>query len=55
MFCSFSIADYNNGNDIIHCKYCFPGRLTITEFVLLKLVMLEDFAVLDIFFGHIVN
>ena len=55
MFCSFSSGNCNNGNDIIHSKYCFPGRLTITEFVLLKLVMLEDFAGLDTFFGNIVN
>ena len=58
MFCSFSIADFNNGNDIITLidfKYCFPGRLTITEFVILSLVMLEDSGMLDTYVGEILN
>ena len=55
LFYSFSIADYNNGNDIIDFKYCFPGRLTITEFVLLSLVMLEDSDMLDTYVGEILN
>ena len=36
-------------------KYCFPGRLTITEFVLLSLVMLEDSGMLDTYVGEILN
>ena len=36
-------------------KYCFPGRLTITEFVLLSLVMLEDSGMLDTYVGEIFN
>ena len=55
LFYSFSIADSNNGNDIIDFKYCFPGRLTITEFVLLSLVMLEDSGMLDTYVGEILN
>ena len=55
LFYSFSIADSNNGNDIIDFKYCFPGRLTITEFVLLSLVMLEDSDMLDTYVGEILN
>ena len=35
--------------------YCFPGRLTITEFVLLSLVMLEDSGMLDTYVGEILN
>ena len=41
--------------DIIDLKYCFPGRLTITEFVLLSLVMLEDSGMLDTYVGEILN
>ena len=58
LFCSFSIPDFNNCNDIITLidfKYCFPGRLTITEFVLLSLVMLEDSGMLDTYVAEIVN
>ena len=58
LFCSFSIPDFNNCNDIITLidfKYCFPGRLTITEFVLLSLVMLEDSGMLDTYVTEIVN
>ena len=36
-------------------KYCFPGRLTITEFVLLSLVMLEDSDILDTYVGEMLN
>ena len=36
-------------------KYCFSGRLTITEFVLLSLVMLEDLGMLDTYVGEILN
>ena len=39
----------------IHFKYCFPGKLTITEFVLLSLVMLEDSGMLDTYVGEILN
>ena len=35
--------------------YCFSGRLTITEFVLLSLVMLEDSGMLDTYVGEILN
>ena len=58
LFCSFSIPDFNNCNDIITLidfKYCFPGRVTITEFVLLSLVMLEDSGMLDTYVAEIVN
>ena len=58
LFCSFSIPDFNNCNDIITLidfKYRFPGRLTITEFVLLSLVMLEDSGMLDTYVGEILN
>ena len=54
----FSSADYNNGNAIItliDLNYCFPGRLTITEFVLLSLVMLEDSDMLDTYVGELLN
>ena len=40
---------------MIDFKYCFPGRLAIIEFVLLKLVMLEDFGMLDKFVGTILK
>ena len=36
-------------------KYCFSGSLTITEFVLLSLVMLEDSGMLDTYVAEIVN
>ena len=36
-------------------KYCFSASLTITEFVLLSLVMLEDSGILDTYVGEIVN
>ena len=36
-------------------KYFFPGTLTITEFVLLSLVMLEDSGMLDTYVGEILN
>ena len=39
----------------IHFKYCFPGKLTITKFVLLSLVMLEDSGMLDTYVGEILN
>ena len=58
LFFSFSIPDFNSCNDIItllHFKYCFPGSLTITEFVLLSLVMLEDSGMLDTYVGEILN
>ena len=58
LFFSFSIPDFNNCNDIItllHFKYCFPGSLTITEFVLLSLVMLEDSGMLDTYVGEMLN
>ena len=58
LFCSFSIADNHNGNGIITLidfKYCIPGRLTITEFVLLSLVMLEDSGMLDTYVGELLN
>ena len=54
----FSSADNHNGNGIItliDLKYCFPGRLTITEFVLLSLVMLEDSCMLDTYVGELLN
>ena len=57
-FSPFSIADFNNANDIItfiDLKYCFQGKLTITEFVLLSLVMLEDSGMLDTYVGEILN
>ena len=40
---------------LIHLKYCFSGSLTITEFVLLSLVMLEDSGMLDTYVGEILN
>ena len=58
LFYCFSISHFNNGNDIITLidfKYCFPGRLTITEFVVLSLVMLEDSGMLDTYVGEILN
>ena len=58
LFSSFSIPDLNNCNDIIRLiefKYCLPGRLTVTEFVLLSLVMLEDSGMLDTYVGEILN
>ena len=58
LFSSFSIPDFNNCNDIIiliEFKYCLPGRLTITEFVLLSLVMLEDSGMMDTYVGEILN
>ena len=36
-------------------KYCFPGKLTITEFVILSLIILEDSGMLDTYVGEIVN
>ena len=36
-------------------KYFFSASLTITEFVLLSLVMLEDSGMLDKYVGEIVN
>ena len=55
LFCYFTIADSNNGNDIIDFEYCFPGRLTIIEFVFLKCVMLEDSGMFDTFGGKILK
>ena len=49
---------WNNVNimmTLTDLKYCFPGRLTITEFVLLSLVMLEDLGMLDTYGAEIVN
>ena len=40
---------------LIDLNYCFPGRLTITEFVLLSLVMLEDSGMLDTYVGELLN
>ena len=34
---------------------CFSGSLTITDFVLLSLVILEDLGMLDINVGEILN
>ena len=36
-------------------KYCFSGSLTITEFLLLSLVILEDSGMLERYFGDILN
>ena len=36
-------------------KYCFSGSLTITEFLLLSLVILEDSRMLDIYFDDMLN
>ena len=36
-------------------KYCFSGSLTITEFVLLSLVILEDSGMLNTYLGEIVK
>ena len=36
-------------------KHCSPGRLTITEFVLLSLIILEDSGMLDTYVCEIVN
>ena len=36
-------------------KYCFSGRLTITVFVLMSLVMLEHLSILDTYVGEILN
>ena len=51
LFYYFSIADYNNGNDIIDFKNCFPHTLIIIEFLFFKLVMLKDSGMLDTFIG----
>ena len=40
---------------LIDLKYCFSGSLTITEFVLLSLVILEDSGMLDTYIGEILN
>ena len=40
---------------VIDLKYCFSGSLTITEFVLLSLVILEDSGMLDTYIGEILN
>ena len=58
MFCFCSSGVNHNGNGIItllDLKYCFPGTLTITEFVLLSLVMLEDSGMLDTYVGELLN
>ena len=36
-------------------KYCFSGSLTITEFVLLWQIILEDSGMLDTYVCEIVN
>ena len=36
-------------------KYCFLGSLTITEFVLLLLVILEDYGMLNTYFYEMLN
>ena len=36
-------------------KYCFSDSLTITEFVLLWLVILEDLGMLNTYMGEIVK
>ena len=36
-------------------KYCFSGILTITEFVLLSLIILEDLGMFDTYVCEIVN
>ena len=36
-------------------KYCFSGSLTITEFVLLWLIILEDSGMMDTYVSEIVN
>ena len=49
---------WNNVNimmTLTDLKYCFPGRLKITEFVLLSLVILEDSRMLDTYGAEIVN
>ena len=40
---------------VTYFKYCFPGRLTITKFVLLSLVMLEDSGMLHTYVGKMLN
>ena len=39
----------------IDLKYCFSGSLTITEFVLLSMMILEDSGMLDTYVGKILN
>ena len=36
-------------------KYCFSGSLTITEFVLLSLVILENLCILNRYVNEILN
>ena len=40
---------------LTNLNHCFSGPLTITEFVLLSLVMLEDSGMLDTYGTEIVN
>ena len=40
---------------LTNLKYCFSGNLTITEFVLLSLVILEDSCMQDTYVGDILN
>ena len=40
---------------LTNLKYCFSGSLTITEFVLLSLVILEELCILNRYVGDILN
>ena len=59
----FSINFFRNGrcNNVnimmtfTDLKYCFPGRLTITEFVMLSLVILQNSGMVDRYVGQILN
>ena len=57
-FISLGNGRWNNVNIVMTLKdlsYCFSASLTITEFVLLSLGILEDSGMLDIYVGEILN
>ena len=55
LFAFFSIVHCNNVTVSIDVSYYISGSMTMTEFVLLALVMLEDSGMLDTYVGEILN